>query len=279
MKRLEGNGADLHLHSNYSDGELAPAEVMRACATAGLQVVSLTDHDTVKGMGEAESAARSLGLELVPGCEISVEFEGQDLHLLGYFIDVDAEGLGAYLRLMESRRLRRVEQIVERLRSLGVQLTVERVLAGARDASSVGRPHVARALIQGGWVGSYQEAFSRYLGDRGPAFVAKETTSLDDAVRMIREASGCVVLAHPGIYDLDTVLPELERLGIAGIEVLHPAHTDEQVRTFSELADRKGWVSTGGSDYHGGLSCESPVGSPRVGCHVVEELRRRTERG
>jgi predicted metal-dependent phosphoesterase TrpH len=250
---------------------------MDACAGEGLEIVALTDHDTVAGVEEAQVAAGSLGLEVVTGCEISVEFEGQDLHLLSYFIDLKARGLADYLRLMESRRLQRIERVIDRLDALGVPVSMEQVLAQARAAKSVGRPHIARALMDRGWVTSYEEAFARYLRDGGPAYVAKETATLDEVVDVVGRASGCVVLAHPGTYDLTRVIPELKRVGIAGIEVHHPAHSEEQTEAFSALAEAEGWVATGGSDFHGSVQNLNPVGSPRVSRDIVEELRRRTE--
>jgi predicted metal-dependent phosphoesterase TrpH len=240
-------------------------------------VAALTDHDTIAGVAEARGFANSLGLGFVTGCEISVEFDGEDLHLLSYFIDLEAKGLTEYLQLMETRRLRRVERIIERLEGLGVRLTMDEVLRHAEAASSVGRPHVARALMDGGSVLSYHEAFARYLRDGGPAYVAKETASLDEVVDVVLEASGCVVLAHPGTYDLARVMPHMMRLEIAGIEVFHPSHSDEQTQDLLALASEKGWVATGGSDFHGRLQNENPVGTPRVSCDVIEELRRRTK--
>lgn len=269
-------GADLHLHSHHSDGELSPAEVMRACADEGLEIVALTDHDTTAGVQEAISSGRRLGLEVVTGCEISVEFGGQDLHLLSYFIDLGSKVLAEYLQLMERRRLQRVERIIHRLGEFGAPVTMEQVLSNAQAAASVGRPHIARALLDVGWVASYQEAFARYLGDGGPAYVAKETASLDEVVDAVRQASGCVVLAHPGTYDLTGVIPVVERLGICGIEVFHPSHGEELERELSALAEEKGWVATGGSDFHGRPQSENPVGNPRVTREAVEELRRRT---
>jgi predicted metal-dependent phosphoesterase TrpH len=250
---------------------------MNACSGEGLEIVALTDHDTIAGVVEAQEAAVPLGLEVVTGCEISVEFEGQDLHLLSYFIDLEARGLADYLQIMESRRLERIERVIKRLDGLGAPVSMEHVLAQAKAAKSVGRPHIARALMVRGWVTSYEEAFARYLRDGGPAYVAKETATLDEVIDVVRQASGCVVLAHPGTYDLTRVIPELRRVGIAGIEACHPAHSEEQTQAFSALAEAEGWVATGGSDFHGRLQNQNPVGSPRVSRDIVEELRRRTE--
>lgn len=272
------SGADLHMHSFYSDGSLPPRKVMEACAAQGLEIASLTDHDTVEGLREAEEAAGDLGIEFVPGCEISVDWHGQDLHLLGYFLDAQAAALTGYLRAMEGMRRERVGKVVERLRGLGVEVTMESVLSHAKAAASVGRPHVAQALVANGFVSSYHEAFARYLGDRAPAFVPKETASLPEVLAVVRGAGGCAVLAHPGIYDLTEVVPEMERLGLAGLEVHHPSHSPEQIRSLLELAEQKEWVATGGSDFHGIDGNDTPVGSHRVAREVVEELKRRTPR-
>ncbi|MBD3335722.1 MAG: PHP domain-containing protein [Candidatus Eisenbacteria bacterium] len=271
------SGADLHLHSYYSDGVLSPRSVLTACAEAGLAAAALTDHDTVEGLEEAELAARDLGLELVPGCELSLEYAGQDLHLLGYSLDRRDERLRVYLKAMEGRRRERIERIAERLQALGVPLAVDAILAQAGGAASVGRPHVARALVEAGFVESYHEAFVRYLADGAPAHVPKETASLAEAMAVLQEAGGCVVLAHPGLYELEAVLPPLERAGLAGLEVYHPAHNSMQVSAFEDLVAQKGWVATGGSDFHRdeGNGPGRTIGSLRVKLEVVRELQRR----
>jgi hypothetical protein len=266
-------GADLHLHSRVSDGSAEPEELVRLAAAAGLEAIALTDHDTMDGVSRARTEAARLGLRFLGGCEISVEVEGQDVHLLAYGVDEEDETLRAYLAGQGEERQRRVRAILERLSGLGIRLGLEAVLRQAHAASSVGRMHVAQALVEEGWVSSTREAFARYLGDGKPAHVGRETVSLAETVEMVVGAGGCVVLAHPGLYDLDPLLPQLELPGFVGLEAYHPSHTEETVARLEALAHARGWIVTGGSDYHGEES--STLGEPRVSLEVVDALERR----
>ncbi|MBU2689604.1 MAG: PHP domain-containing protein [Candidatus Eisenbacteria bacterium] len=269
-------GADLHLHTYYSDGWLSPRELVLACVSAGLEAVALTDHDTVKGLPQTRSIAEAHGLRFVPAVELSVNFEGRDLHILAYYIDPDHEQLSDYLKEMEIRRRHRIEKIVGRLQELGVSITVESVFSLAPETSSIGRPHVAQALLKRRQVSSFQEAFTKYLGTDAPVNIPKETATLEEAMSVIIDSGGCAVLAHPGFYNLDKVLPIMEPLGLTGIEVYHPSHTEEQIHAFAALAARKGLIATGGSDFHRASWNQSgPVGSIRVPCSVIDELKAR----
>jgi predicted metal-dependent phosphoesterase TrpH len=248
-------GIDLHTHTDRSDGTFAPSEVVRLAAERGLDVVAITDHDTTDGLEEAADAGERAGVEVVPGVELSAEHDGRSVHVLAYWIDVANDALQDELRRLRDHRLRRAELIVERLAELGVPIRLERVLELARGGNVV-RPHLAQALVEAGHVASEEEAFERWIGDGGPAHAPKHALAPVDAVRLIRDAGGVSVLAHPGMWEGETPLPYelIERMsaaGMAGLEVDHTDHTPEDRERYRALAGRLGLVATGGSDCHG----------------------------
>ncbi len=276
---------DLHIHTTCSDGGLTPSEVVAYAQTRGLHAVAITDHDSVEGNDEAGRAGRAVGLPVVPGVEISTQWTGVTFHLLGYGLDRLTERVRrAFEFLVESRR-RRNPRMIQRLQDLGVDITLDEVLAEA-GGSLVGRPHFARVLLRKGVVGSMQQAFDRYLGRGAPAYVNKERLSPAQSADLIREAGGVMVLAHPGLLEgerpgaLAEVLSHLLSLGLAGIEVYYSRHTPEQVARYGELARRHGLLLTGGSDFHrpgeGGPEMGTGYGGMRVpdGCYhaLLERL-------
>jgi 3',5'-nucleoside bisphosphate phosphatase len=246
---------DLHAHSNRSDGTFAPAEVVRLAAERDLQVVALTDHDTTDGLPEALATGLGLGVEVVPGVEFSAEFDGASVHVLCYWMDPEDADLQLELRRLREDRFRRGELMVEKLQALGLPVGFERVRAIAGDATIV-RPHVAQAMVEAGVVATEKEAFERYIGDGGPAHVAKHALDPVDAVGLIDDAGGVCVLAHPAMWGDQSSVPDglIERMaaaGMRGLEVDHPDHTPETRDRYRALADRLGLVATGGSDCHG----------------------------
>jgi predicted metal-dependent phosphoesterase TrpH len=248
-------GIDLHAHSNRSDGTFTPRELIRLAADRGLDVVALTDHDTTDGLEEAAAAAREVGVEAVPGVELSAEHLGTSIHVLCYWPDTDDPGLRDELRRLRDTRLRRGELMVERLRALGLPISFERVRAIAGGGNIV-RPHVAQAMVEAGVVATEREAFDRYIADGGPASVPKHALDPVDAVGLIRSASGLCVLAHPGMWGDQTSVPEelveaMAAAGMAGLEVDHCDHTPEQRASYRALAERLDLIPTGGSDCHG----------------------------
>ena len=246
---------DLHTHSNRSDGTFEPAEVVRLAAERALDVVALTDHDTTDGLPEALATGSVVGVELVPGVEFSAEFEGNSVHVLCYWMDPQDPALQLELRRLREDRFRRGELMVGKLQELGLPVAFQRVRAIAGDATIV-RPHIAQAMVEAGVVATEKEAFERYIGDGGPAHVAKHALDPVNAVALIDGAGGVCALAHPGMWgDQSSVPVELiERMaaaGMRGLEVDHPDHTPEIRERYRTLAGRLGLIATGGSDCHG----------------------------
>ena len=246
---------DLHTHSTHSDGTFGPAELVRLAAERDLQVIALTDHDTTNGLPEALATGLEVGIQVVPGVEFSAEYLGTSVHILCYWMDAEDPALQLELRRLREDRYRRGELMVEKLGSLGLPVEFERVREIAGDATIV-RPHIAQAMVEAGLVATEKEAFDRYIGDGGPAHVAKHALDPLDAVALIEDAGGVCALAHPGMWGDQSSVPDelIERMvaaGMRGLEVDHPDHTPEARERYRALADRLGLIATGGSDCHG----------------------------
>jgi 3',5'-nucleoside bisphosphate phosphatase len=246
---------DLHTHSTHSDGTFGPAELVRLAAERDLQVVALTDHDTTDGLPEALATGLEVGVEVVPGAEFSAEYLGTSVHILCYWMDAEDPALQLELRRLREDRYRRGELMVEKLGSLGLPVEFERVREIAGDATIV-RPHIAQAMVEAGVVDTEKEAFDRYIGDGGPAHVAKHALDPLDAVALIEDAGGVCALAHPGMWGDQRSVPDelIERMaaaGMRGLEVDHPDQAPEARERYRALADRLGLIATGGSDCHG----------------------------
>ena len=266
-----GRRADLHSHTIFSDGLLTPEELVARAASKGLAALAITDHDSVEGLERAHAAAPP-GLEVVPGIEISTALEGWDLHMLGFYLDAEHPGLRERLAGFQLERRDRAREILHRLQSVGLELDEAKVLASA-GPGSVGRPHVAMALVAAGHVADFDEAFRRYLGAHGSAYVARPRFHPEDAIAMIHAANGVSVLAHPGPSLPDEIVVRLARAGLKGIEVWHPLHGNATTRRYRELVRRMGLIETGGSDFHGqpnGIE----LGEVTVSAHVVDLLKR-----
>ncbi|MGH7718606.1 MAG: PHP domain-containing protein [Gemmatimonadaceae bacterium] len=253
---------DLHMHSTASDGSLPPDQVVAAARTAGLAAIALTDHDTVAGIEAARAAAVSLGVRVSAGVELSA-FEGtEEMHILGLHLARLAELDRQLVGLRAARRVR-AERIVERLNALGVGITMDAVARIAGDGA-IGRPHIARALVRGGFARDQRDAFDRYLGWGRPAFVEKQRLSVSEALGIIHGAGGIAVLAHPGVTGTRARLQALAGLGLDGVEVLHPSHSAEDIARLGALADHLGLVRSGGSDWHGAGAGDRVIGGMRV---------------
>jgi hypothetical protein len=245
---------DLHTHTLYSDGALPPEALVDLAASRGVTALAVTDHDTLAGLPAATQRGRERGLEVVPGIELSVQVGELDVHLLGYFV-TRGEVLRAALDEIQHERVRRADLMVERLAGLGMRLDAGDVARRARGGV-VGRPHVAEALLERGFVSSLDDAFDRFLAVGRPAFVPKRTVTLREGAALLRAAGGVPVVAHPSVSGIDALVPELYAAGVLGLEVWHPTHNADDVRRYSRWARRHGLVPTGGSDFHR----ESPGG-------------------
>ncbi len=240
---------DLQVHSTASDGALPPAAVVEAARAAGLEAIALTDHDSIAGLDEAEAAGARLGVRLVAGVELSTHHGDDELHLLGLHID-DRDALTLALRAFQDGRVERARRIVATLNRAGIPVTIEAVLAEAGEGA-VGRPHVARALVAGGWVRDVREAFDRWLAAGRPAFVEKARFAVADAIALVHRVGGLAVWAHPGEAATPARLARFAAMGLDGIEVLHPSHPPALVQRLVALAEAERLLPSGGSDWHG----------------------------
>ena len=265
---------DLHLHSTASDGRLAPADVVRQAAEQGLSVIAITDHDSVEGVAPALVAAKaSPRLKVIPGVELSTDVPQGEVHVLGYFIDYKNREFQVTLEKLRHSRLERAQGMVAKLQNLGIHIDWERVqeIAGT---GSIGRPHIAQAMLEKGYITSLKEAFDKFISREGPAYVEREKMTPVEAVELVLQVNGLPVLAHPfTINDLETTVAELKAAGLVGIEAYFYGYTADEIHRLVSLAERYGLIATGGGDYHGLDSAGEPViGSVDVPMESVERL-------
>lgn len=267
---------DLHLHTNHSDGSFAPTEVLELAHKAGVTALAITDHDITMGIPEATLTGQRLGIEVIPGIEISSTFGDSELHMLGYFLDWQDAQLNQRLTTLRDSRHRRNPQIVERLQSLGIDITYDEVRALA-GTDSVGRPHIARVLMEKQVVASAKEAFDRFFANGKPAYVPRDLPSPAEAIQWIKAAKGLAVLAHPTwVKTTEGTLTDLARQlkadGLDGVEVHYSTHTARQTRDYLSLAKQLSLLVTGGSDFHGLTKPDIEVGIGRGTLHVPDSL-------
>lgn len=261
---------DLHIHTTASDGTFTPAEIAREAGARGLVAIAITDHDTTAGLDEALEAAKATALKIVPGIELSAELGSEEVHILGYYLAHHDRILNDKLDVLRRARRDRARKMVERLRELGMPLEWDRVEEIAQGSSALGRPHVAYALEEKGYVSSFNEAFDLYIGVKRPAYVPRYKLTPVEAIAMIIAAEGLPVLAHP--WGQERFLPELVEAGLVGLEAYYPSHTTEQTELLVRLSERYGLVPTGGSDFHGyGRSVGDVLGMVSV---PMKSLRR-----
>jgi len=265
--------ADLHIHSTASDGRLTPAEVVKEAARQGLKFIALADHDTVDGIAPAKAAAKSFpGLKVIPGVEISTDIPQGEAHVLGYFIDYASRELEEKLDLFRNSRLKRAQGMVAKLDKLDIHLDWPRVqqIAGS---SVMGRPHIALAMLEKGYIDSFKQAFTDYIGHDGPAYVEREKITPAEAVALIIKARGLAVLAHPfTINEPEAMIIELKAADLAGIEAYYNNYTAEEVSRLVAIARKHNLIATGGSDYHGLDSSETAIGGIDLPLASVEKL-------
>jgi len=265
--------ADLHIHSTASDGRLTPAEVVKEAARRGLKFMSLADHDTVDGIAPAKEAAKNFPeLKVIPGVEISTDIPEGEAHVLGYFIDYASRELEEKLDRFRNSRLKRAQGMVAKLDKLDIHLDWPRVqqIAGA---SVMGRPHIALAMLEKGYIDSFKQAFTDYIGHDGPAYVEREKITPAEAVALIIKARGLAVLAHPfTVNEPEAMIIELKAAGLAGIEAYYNNYTAEDVSRLVAIAKKHNLIATGGSDYHGLDSSETAIGGIDLPLASVEKL-------
>ena len=264
--------ADLHLHTRFSDGTDPPERVVELARAAGLSAIAITDHDNTDAMCAAQPAAHRDGIELIPGIEMSASAEGLEVHLLGFLIDLEHPGLRRHLEEQKARRVERIREMVRRLQRIGVKIDAEEVFQGAGEGT-VGRPHVARVLLKHGYVSTTAEAFTRYIGPDNPGFVPGSPLSPAQVIRVIREASGVPVLAHPVYLKRDALIEEFVKDGLVGLEVYHSGHAPDLIRHYEQMARQLKLLATGGSDSHGDSKEGLPVGAVKIPYVLVEALK------
>jgi predicted metal-dependent phosphoesterase TrpH len=270
---------DLHAHTRASDGQYPAAELVQRAKDAGLEVLGVTDHDTIAGLSDALETGRKLGIEVIPGIELSAYVAGHEAHLLGHFIDPEHEGLRSFARMLQDFREKRTVRMLERLEQIGVHASLEEVVA-ASGGKNLGRPHIAQVLIAHEYVKDLKEAFDRYIGVGRPGYVERYKLTSREAITLVGEAGGCVTLAHAFASHLG--LPEIKQLkeeGIAGLEVAHPDHSAADRARAAALAAELDLVPTAGSDFHGPkIMPARTLGMESMGRRELERLAARASR-
>ena len=264
--------ADLHLHTNFSDGTYTPEELARRASELRLAAVALTDHDTVEGCERMAAACARASLEFIPATELTAEVDGTELHLLGYFVDTQNPRLLEEMSRFQRVRQNRIREMVARLNQLDIPLQAGAVFAIA-NCRSPGRPHVARALVMGGFCSNLDEAFERFLKKNRPAWVPKFKISALEAIELIHQADGLAVMAHPGLNRADELIPGLVRAGLDGLECFHTKHTPSVGEHYVRLAKELGLLITGGSDCHGLSKGKPLIGTVKLPYEYVEKLK------
>lgn len=265
--------ADLHIHTNFSDGTQSPAFVVELAKNRGLTALAITDHDVIAGVEPAKQRAQALDLEIVPGIEFTTEAYNAEIHILGHFIDINNEPLLAHLCLLQKSREERIFLICKKLTKINLTLDPEEVfkIAGHRAA---GRPHVAQAMVARGYVATIKEAFDRYIGFRGPAYVEHYKLSPVEAVKLINGAHGLAAFGHPASSNCDKIVPELVAAGLTGIEAYYSGHDKYLTDFYIKMAQKYGLLVTGGSDFHGFKSGrEIILGEPSLSDELFQKYK------
>ncbi len=280
---MAGNRIDLHVHTTASDGSMSPREVVRYACEKDLKAIAITDHDDVSGIADAVDEGKILGVEVIPGVELSVDHEGVFFHLLGYMIDWENSDLNnALYELRESRNIRN-RKIINKLNELGCSITYEEVLEES-VSGAVGRPHFAQVMLKSGFVNDYYEAFNKYLRNGGPAYFGRDKISFPKASELIRNAGGLPVLAHPhslGIKErskLSQFIDDLAKYGLKGIEAHYSKHSKSQTSLYTFLAQERELIITGGTDFHGenkpGVDLGAGKGKMHIPYSILENLKK-----
>ena len=285
MNSYEKNCVDLHVHSNKSDGSLSPSDLVLEAKKKGLKAFALTDHDTVDGIEEAMAAAVGSGVTVIPGIELSTEYEGKDIHIVGLFIDKEQPAFKEKVQEFVDSRILRNRKMCQKLTEAGCPLTYEELVEEFPGAV-ITRAHYAQILLKKGYTKSLKEAFERYIGDRGPCFIPREKITPEDGVKLILSAKGIPVLAHPLLYGmgkerLQLLVDRLKAVGLEAIEAVYCTYSQAEETQMRELAKKNGLLISGGSDFHGnakpGLEMGTGYGKLYVSEEILDELVKRKD--
>ncbi|MBN2071439.1 MAG: PHP domain-containing protein [Candidatus Krumholzibacteriota bacterium] len=266
---------DLHLHSCYSDGRMTPAQLVTKALEAGLAAISVTDHDTIAGQEEALLASSDKAVEVLTGVEFSAKENGKDIHILGYLFDCNEKRLTTLLARLEKARSDRAELMTEKLNKAGLEISFEEVMRISGISGTIGRLHIARVLLEKGYITAIQEAFSKYLGKGRSAYVPRMVLTASEAISRIRDAGGVAVWAHPGVLvRRKNLIDSLLRSGLSGIEAWHPNHSGEMAIEIRDIAEKHDLAATGGSDYHFDEAMKASIGGTAVTYQSVIDLKK-----
>lgn len=244
---------DLHTHTLHSDGALTPSELLKKAKSVGLNLVSITDHDSVAGLPEAERCAKEISIDFVPGIEITSVYRHYQLHILGFFFDYTNKLFTSCLADLRSARVNRARRIIAKLNRIKIPLKFESVIERSGVENSIGRPHIASTMVEEGYAETYDEVFNKYLGIGRPAYEANHPFPPEQAIKMVAQAGGLSFIAHPSHYVTEDILLQFQKFGLDGIEVIHPSHSSEETEWARSFADANDLLKCGGSDFHGGL--------------------------
>ena len=260
------------MHTSFSDGMLKPAEMVQRARTEGLAAIGIVDHDSIDGIEEGTEEGRKAGVEVVPGVELSSQYNGKDVHILGYYFNPQCRNLADYLKMFREERHKRAEKMIRNLNDSGVKILIEDVEERARG-KCIGRPHLAEELLEKGYVETIQEAFQRYIGYGSDAYEEKYKLPPEEAIRLITGAKGLAFLAHPGAGISETVIMNFVKSGLDGLEVVHPFLYQERQKLLKSIAQRLGLLMSGGSDCHGGRDGNFYMGRHMVPYAFLEKIK------
>lgn len=265
---------DLHIHTTASDGKFTPAEIVRKAREAGLIYIAICDHDSIEGVAPAqEAASKNPGITVIGGVEVNTDIPAGELHLLGYFYDRNNIELKQTLVKLRESRIERAQKMINKLRKMGIKIDFVRVQELAGNGS-IGRPHIAQAMLEKGYINSFREAFMKYINRGGPAYVERDKVTPAEAIQLILRSGGLPVLAHPLTFDnFEAIIAELKPAGLVGMEVYYNNYSSEQIKNLLRIAVKFSLIPTGGSDYHGLDSMnEAPLGTVEVPLESAERL-------
>ncbi|MFH0912706.1 MAG: PHP domain-containing protein [Candidatus Omnitrophota bacterium] len=264
--------ADLHIHTIFSDGTYTPEGLVKDSLRSGLSTIAVVDHDTVMGIKPTIEIAKENGVEVLSGIELSAEEDGLEVHILGYLIDYERQDLKEKLEFLRKNRIERIYKIVDKLKGIGLSLKAESVFDISQQGT-VGRLHVARAMLKAGLVNSTGEAFQKYIGDRSPAYVCNFKFPTQEVIKLIKDIGGIPVLAHPYTLSKDELILKLIDYGLMGLEVYYPEHSQSMVNFYLGLTKKYNLLATGGSDCHGNAKPEAKIGCIKIPYELVEKLK------